>query len=240
MGSVRTVAGAVRDVVVGGTQVVAVGLASPLVRRRYNRAGASDAEVAGGMPGDHLVPRPRLGYTRARTVHAPPAAVWGWLVQIGQGRGGLYSYDGLENLVGCRIRTLRRLDPALQELAIGDVVRLGPPGYPCFRVVDVSPPTALVLLGADPSPPHAAATADSPGGTSTWQWLLVPEDGGRATRLLVRQRLTFPPTRGMRALWRVVEPIAYVMERRMLATIAALAERSAATPNPATTSPTPR
>lgn len=225
MGSWRDAAAAARDVVVGGAQVVAVGLASPLVRRRYNRSGASDAEVDGGMPGDDLVPSPLLGYTRAVTVDAPPTAVWSWLVQVGQGRGGLFSYDGLENLAGCRIRTVRRLVPELQHLAVGDLVRLGPPGYPCFRVVDLAAPTALVLVGADPAPPHAAATAASPGGTSTWQWLLVPADGGRRTRLLVRQRLTFPP--GQRALWRFVEPVAYVMERRMLRTLARLAEGTA-------------
>jgi hypothetical protein len=223
----RVAVEAARDVVLGGAQVLAVALVSPLVRRRYNRAGASDAEVRAAMPGDGLVPSPRLGYTRARTIDAPPASVWPWLAQMGQGRAGLYSYDGLENLVGCRISTLRRLVPELQNLSVGDLVRLGPAGYPCFRVTDVLPPTALVLVGADPAPPHAAATADSPGGTSTWQWLLVPAEGGRRTRVVVRQRLTFPPVWAMRLLWRVVEPVAFVMERRMLGTIATLAERDA-------------
>jgi hypothetical protein len=212
----------VRDVVVGGSQVVTAGLASPALRRRYNRWGTDAAEVAARMPGDDLVPHPLLGYTRALTIDAPVAAVWPWLAQIGQGRGGLYSYDGLENLVGCRIHSADRILPAHQHLAPGDLIRLGPPGYPCFRVVHVAAPAVLVLVGADPRPPHAAAEA---GSGATWQWLLAPVDGGRKTRLLVRQRLTYP--RRLALLWRVVEPIGFVMERRMLHGIRRRAEAAA-------------
>jgi hypothetical protein len=226
--SLGAAAGAVRDVLVGGAQVVAVALASPVLRRRYNRWGAGDDEAAAPMPGDELVPAPLLGYTRALTIGAPVAAVWPWLVQLGQGRGGLYSYDALENLVGCRIRSADRILPAHQHLAPGDLVRLGPPGYPCFRVADVAPPTALVLVGADPRPPNEAPAPGAPGGAATWQWLLSPLDGGRATRLVVRQRLTYPARLAL--LWRVVEPIAFVMERRMLLGIRRRAQ--AAAPGP--------
>jgi hypothetical protein len=98
--------------------------------------------------------------------------VWPWLAQIGQGRGGLFSFDGLENLVRCDIHSVDRILPQHQDLAARDLIRMGPPGYPCFRVDAVDPPEALVLVGADPKPPHAAAQADSPAGNSTWQWQL--------------------------------------------------------------------
>jgi hypothetical protein len=89
-------------------------------------------------------------------------------------------------------------------------------------VVHVAAPAVLVLVGADPRPPHAAAEA---GSGATWQWLLAPVDGGRKTRLLVRQRLTYP--RRLALLWRVVEPIGFVMERRMLHGIRRRAEAAA-------------
>lgn len=214
---------AVGDAAVGGAQVLAALVSAPLVRGRYNRWGAEGHELLAPMPGDDLVPHPRLGYTRAITVDAPVASVWPWLAQIGQGRGGLYSFDALENLVGCRIHSVDRIVPELQDLATGDLVRMGPDGYPCFRVVLVRPPTDLVLVGADPRPPHAAAPPDGPG-TATWQFALRPRDDGRSTRLVVRQRLTYRDSASV--LWHLVEPVAFVMERQMLQGIRRRAESS--------------
>lgn len=212
---------ALREVVVGGSQVLVTVVSAPLVRGRYNRWGAEGHELLAPMPGDDLVPRPRLGYTRAVTVEAPTATVWSWVVQLGQGRGGLYSFDGLENLVGCRIHSADRVVPGLQSLAAGDLVRMGPEGYPCFRVVLARAPTDLVLVGADPRPPHAVPAPDGPG-TATWQFALRPRDDGRATRLVVRQRLTYSGRAGL--LWHLVEPVAFVMEREMLRGIRRRAE----------------
>jgi hypothetical protein len=202
------------DVLVGGTQVLATTVTAPLGRRRYNRWGATDAEVRAAMPGDDLVPSPRLGYTRAVTIPAPAGTVWPWLVQMGQGRGGLYSFDGLENLVGCDIHSVDRILPEHQVLEVGDLVRMGPVGYPCFRVRLVEPQHHLVLVGADPAPPHLEAAADSPAGIATWQFQLLPVEGVTATRLVVRQRLACPPSSSV--MWHLVEPVAFVMERRML------------------------
>jgi len=98
-------------------------LAAPLLRGRYNRWGATTSEVTAPMPGDELVPHPRLGYTRAITVNASPETVWQWLVQIGQGRGGLYSFDGLENLARCNIHSVDRIVGEHQQLSVGDLVR---------------------------------------------------------------------------------------------------------------------
>jgi len=214
---------AARDVVFGGGQVVGAMLAAPLLRGRYNRWGATTSEVTAPMPGDDLVPHPRLGYTRAITVDAPPEAVWPWLVQMGQGRGGLYSFDGLENLARCNIHSVDRIVREHQQLSIGDLVRMGPEGYPCFRVAHLSAPTALVLIGADPRPPHDAATADAPAGVATWQWCLNSVEGGSRTRLLARQRLVYPNRLGL--VWHLVEPVGFVMEREMLRGIKRHAER---------------
>ncbi|GAA4413472.1 hypothetical protein GCM10023168_36400 [Fodinibacter luteus] len=214
------------DVLIGGAQVLGVMLAAPVLRVRYNRWGATDAEAEAPMPGDELVTAPRLGYTRAITVAAPPEQVWPWLVQMGQGRGGLYSFDGLENLVGCDIHSADRILAHCQQLAVGDLIRLGPSGYPCFRVDQVDSVAALVLVGADPRPPHFAAGPDSSTGIATWQWQLQPTADGRGTRLLTRQRLSYPPTKGTSVMWHVVEPVGFVMERQMLLGIKQRVERN--------------
>ena len=201
-------------------------VSAPVTRRWYNRWHATDSELASPMRGDELVAEPLLGYTRAITIDVPPPHVWPWLVQMGRGRGGLYSYDGLENLIGCDIHSTRAILPEHQDLAVGDLIRLGPEGYPCFRVADIVPGAALVLVGVDPAPPHDVSAAGAPGGQSTWQWELRAADPGR-TRLVVRQRLTYP--RSMSVLWHVVEPVAFVMERRMMRGIKERAERAGVT-----------
>lgn len=228
-----TTTAAARDIVVGGIAVLATLVASPVLRRRYNRHGATDTEVAAAMPGDDLVKEPKLGFTRAVTVNAPPAEVWPWLAQIGQGRGGLYSYDALENLVGCNIQSADSIVPEHQNLAPGDIIRSGPDRFPCWVVVRVEAPRHLVLLGAgtaaDVSVPEIVAEVPAKGyAASTWQWELRPHGGGARTRLVVRQRLTYSPNQ--RLLWRIVEPINFVMERKMLEGIRTRAER-APTPN---------
>ena len=129
----------VRDVVVGGAQVVGTLVGAPILRSRYNVWGATPAEVASPMPGDDLVADPRLGYTRAITISAAPTDVWAWLVQIGQGRGGLYSFDGLENLARCDIHSADRIHPELQSLARGRDPPRCPPGVPLLPGLERRP-----------------------------------------------------------------------------------------------------
>ncbi|MCZ7525628.1 MAG: hypothetical protein M5U14_04105 [Acidimicrobiia bacterium] len=145
-----TIGTQLRDLVVGGAQIVGVLLAAPVLRRWYNRWGATPEELTRHLPGDELVLDPKLGYTRVVTIDAPPSDVWPWLVQLGQGRGGFYSFDVLENLIGCRIHSTDRILPEHQHLERGDLVRSGPERYPCWEVLEVEPPHHLVLMGADP------------------------------------------------------------------------------------------
>ena len=203
-----------RDAVRGAAAIAYTLVGSSWLRERYNRWGASQEEWRAAMPGDDLVPDPVLVSTRAVTIDAPPDAVWPWLVQIGQGRGGLYSYDALENLLGLDIHSADSLLPEDQQLTPGDLVRLGKPGSPCFSVVALDPGRSLVLVGADPATGEPVATPVCDGSGATWQWLLRPIRGGTATRLVSRQRNAHPASQ--RLLWRLVEPIGFVMERRML------------------------
>lgn len=216
------------DLFVGGGSVVGCVLGAPWLRRWYNRWGTSESERTETLPGDDLVPAPKLGYTRAVTIGAPAEEVWRWLVQFGQGRGGFYSYDTLENLVGCQIHSADRILPEHQRLVPGDRIRADPGSRASWEVIDVDAPHHLVLMGADPDTGRAPPVRDPvpmKGYTaSTWQWVLRPRPH-QQTRLIVRQRLTYSPDQ--RVLWHIVEPFNFAMEREMLRGIARRAERGA-------------
>lgn len=229
-----------RDLVVGGGKVVGTLVGAPWLRRSYNRRGATDEELHRSLPGDDLVVSPKLGYTRAITIDAPVEHVWPWLVQFGQGRGGFYSYDTLENLVGCGIHSVDRLLPEHQRLSVGDLIRSGRDNQPCWQVVDLDAPHHLVLIGAGtPARPEAPKIVDRVPTrgyvASTWQWVLERVDDGERTRLIVRQRLTFSPNQAW--LWRLVEPVNFVMEHRMLQGIRDRAEHHAQTSATSSTQP---
>jgi hypothetical protein len=198
---------------IGAGAIAATIVISPLLRPWYNKWGATDDELKATWPGDDQVPDPVLETTRAIAIRAPAANVWPWLVQMGQGRGGLYSYERLENLVGCQIRNADRILPEHQEIEVGDKVRLVPEGRggPYFLVTAVEPGRALILGGDDPP--------------TSWGFILEPIDDG-ATRLVIRYRQQFERTFGNLLGWRVItEPISFWMERKMLQGIKARAEQ---------------
>ncbi len=100
------------------------------------------------MPGDELVGQARRRTTHAVGIDVPADRVWPLVIQLGQGRGGMYSYDWLENHLGLKMHSADRIDPALQLLAAGDEVRLVPEGMePSLRflVVQADAPNVLVL-----------------------------------------------------------------------------------------------
>jgi hypothetical protein len=206
---------------VAGAAAIAFGFVfSPVIRSWYSTWGAIDEEVQRSLPGDDIVPQPELASTRAVTIGARAAEVWPWLVQIGQGRGGFYSYDGLENLVGCQIHSAEWVIPEFQLLDMGDKVRLGPEGYPFFKVVAIDPERALVLQGG-------ANEEQEPTSGSTWVFVL-DEQGDGTTRLIVRSRTAYRQGCANLMIWRVfTDPISFVMERKMLLGIKARVERSA-------------
>jgi hypothetical protein len=212
------------ETVAGAVYMAAAIMLRPLFLPRLRRWGATDQEVGRSLPGDDLVPQSRAGYTQAITVRAPVAAVWPWLLQIGQGRGGFYSYEVLENLVGCDIHNADRILPEFQELQAGDGVRLHPK-VPAIPVATLEPQQTLLLYGSEQigqKPDRAAKTAEYFATT----WLFQVEalaDGG--TRLISRYRLGYTARFGNDLAYRgFVEPISAVMQRKMLLGIKARAE----------------
>ena len=187
------------------------------MRPWYLRWGASNDECARSLPGDELLPHADLVATRAITVRVPRERLWPWIAQMGQGRGGLYSYDTLENLVGCDMHSADRVVAEWQDVAPGDAFRLHPDV--ALEVAAVEPDRALVIRGGvpmgDAAPPY----------DFTWAFVVRERPDG-ATRLIVRERYLY--TRWWAALLvEPVEAVSFVMSRRMLRGIRDRAERAA-------------
>lgn len=208
---------------VGKRTVAATTVAVALLagRRRLLHWGASPREVAAGLPGDDLVPEPDLVATRAITVRTRPGDVWPWVVQLGQNRGGFYTYDRLENLVGAQIHSADRIVPAWQHVTVGDEVTLAPDVPLAVAIAD--PPRALVLGGGIPM------GDEGPPFDFSWSFVLVEQDD--ATRLLVRER--YRATRWWAPpLLEALAVVSFVMSQRMLRGIRDRAERQPGEPTP--------
>ena len=192
---------------------------TPLVGRRRLRWGTRGTEAEDPLPGDELVPHPKWSYTLGIGVAAPPEAVWPWVAQIGQRRGGFYSYQTLENLAGCKITNTTEILPEHQHPEVGDEIYLHPSAPP-LRIEVVDPPHDLVLFGSP-----ADLAAEESWGISTWQFVIRPGPAG-TSRFLTRGRSDHSPGWATRlAFGRFpIEAVTFVMSRKMLREIKRLAE----------------
>ncbi|MFD6138372.1 SRPBCC family protein [Promicromonospora sp. NPDC060271] len=206
-----------RCVLVAGTAIAAAWA----VRRASLRWGADAGELTMPLPGDGWLPAPDLQATRAITIKAPRSHVWGWVAQLGQNRGGFYTYDWLENLAGCDIHSSDVVMPELRVRAVGDEVRLAPSVG--LRVVDLEETHHLVLRGAVAGD---GTTAPAPY-DFTWAFVLT-EDAPGVTRLIVRERYAYLAG-WARLLAEPVEMVSFLMSQRMLRGIRERAERRTAT-----------
>jgi hypothetical protein len=132
----------------------AVAVYALLVRSRCLRWGATGQESGGPLPGDDLIADPDLTATRAITVRVPASRVWPRIAQLGQGRGGFYSYDFLENLAGCDVHSADRIVPEWQDVMTGDEVRLAPQAN--LAVAYLERGRSVVLRGGIPTGEHRA------------------------------------------------------------------------------------
>jgi hypothetical protein len=185
---------------------IAAAMYHPLLLPWMMTWGATAAEVGMALPGDELAPQPTFQSTRAVTIAAPSERIWPWLVQIGQDRGGFYSYDWIENLVGAGIHNAARIAPEWQHRVHGDFVPSLRRDYARGSVRDIAgwrvgwieTNRGLALVG--------------------WgSFVLLPIDDGH-TRLVIRTRTVTAPGAFSSRFADLLfgRPLHFVMERRML------------------------
>lgn len=198
-----------------------------VVRPWYLNWNATSAESVAQLPGDeYLVATTQT--THAISIDAPASEVWPWLAQLGQDRGGFYSYELLEDLIGAQMPNVDELKPSLQTWRVGDKLWMYPPhrlegrGHAVLQRLDAG--SALVFGMRQIGTPRTAPF------DATWSFVLRSPDADHA-RLLVRGRGAGVRTLGLRIIDRFAfEPVHFMMERKMLDGIKARAEGHSATP----------
>ena len=187
------------------------GLALGILYARFLRPpiltwGATAQEASARLPGDELLEDADGVATRAIEIHAAPAAVWPWIAQIGPSpRGGAYTYDWIENLLGLDMHSADRVLPDFQHPEVGDTIGLGPNR---MRVERVEPEHVLAWRSED----------------GNWVWTFVLDDHDGSTRLISRNRFRLQ-TLAARLGMIPMEPASLVMEQKMLRGIKQRAER---------------
>jgi hypothetical protein len=178
----------------------------PLVRRPILTWGATTEEAKSRLPGDELLEEADGVSTRAITIDAPAAAVWPWLAQMGPSpRGGAYTYDWIENLLGLDMHSVDRVLPEFQHPQVGDTIGLGANRMRMERVESA----------------HVLAWCSEDG---NWVWTFVLEEHDGTTRLISRNRFRQPKLAARIGVL-PMEPGSLLMERRMLRGIKERAER---------------
>jgi hypothetical protein len=216
--------------------LVMAAAAASLLRRLGKRWGATEEEVSRSLAGDDLVPHSMVETTHAITIHAPAAAVWPWLVQMGYQRAGWYT-DSWYSWVDKYLFRLERppssdhLLPQFQHLAVGDTIPDGPPGTAFFTVAKLDPQRALVLSSTTHGTamvPRSLRNNPKLGFYGVFSWaFILDEVEENTTRLILRTRARGGPRLFM-LLNSLLFPLAdFLVARLMLRTIKQRAERQA-------------
>ena len=191
----------------------ALGVAAVLYRRMLRRPilnwGATEAETHARLPGDELLEQADGVSTRAITIDAPANAVWPWIAQMGPSpRGGAYTYDWIENLLGLNMHSVERVLAEFQHPQVGDTIGYGPNR---MRLELVESGRVLAWRSED----------------GNWVWSFVLDEHDGETRLISRNRFRLPSLAAKVGMV-PMEPASLVMERKMLRGIKERAERLAA------------
>jgi hypothetical protein len=144
-----------------------------VIRPWQLRWGATAAELTRAMPGDEDIPAPSFDATRGVTIHAPPDALYPWIVQMGMNRAGWYSYDLLDNLGR---PSARQILPEHQQILAGQLIPMSPDGKYGVYVKDFRQNEWILWNDKE--------------GATTWFWGLYPE-GENRTRLVTRIRMKY-------------------------------------------------
>ena len=180
------------------------------------------------LPGDHIVPIPRTVFTHGIEIDAPADFVWPWIAQLGKDRGGFYSYELLENIIGLEIYNANSLLPDHQDPAVGDLIPFGPDmAYP---LVICEPGKAMVIENCDDLDRKKTYNPDEGHPRNflhlSWLWFVEPIDANRS-RFISRNRVSFSSSFMNRIMFgALTEPVVFAMDRKMCLGIKQRAERN--------------
>lgn len=212
------------NVLLAGAVIGALGYAA-ILRPRSMRWGATWRERSRIWAGDEFMPEPVTRSVRVITIHAPAEHVWPWVAQIGQDRGGFYSYTPLENLVGAEMKNAEEIHPEWQHRNIGDKVWLGAPskfdGKACMIVARWVAGRNMVLVAP---PDWERITAGGTAENMVWSFIVEPISR-KSCRLIARGLGGRDhTTAGRLANYMFWEPAHFIMERGMMLGIQRRAE----------------
>jgi hypothetical protein len=206
--------------------VAVAGAAEAALVRLGRTYGSTREERAAALPGDGVIPAPRMQTDHATTIDAPPSAVWPWLVQMGWGRAGWYTARWVDRLLfPANGPSADRILPELQDVAVGTFIPDGPPETECgLYVVELDHEQALVLRSTSHLPKSWRDRA-----TLDWSWAFVlrPLDDGRRTRYHFRSRWVTEPWWFTLGGNLGIVPADFLMSRDHLRGVKARAERTA-------------
>jgi hypothetical protein len=197
-----------------GATAVEMALYLTLTRPRLLSWGSTKEERVRPLPGDELSDGGDHA-TQAVTIAAPPEAIWPWLVQMGQGRGGFYTHTWVENLTGARIRNAETIVAEWQALREGDLIRT----YWDLPLILPLAHHVKTLVG------QRTLVLDWRGeGNGGWTFFLEPVSSGQ-TRLLLRDHRRRVTTWLLPFHLFVAEPLHLYQQLGMLQGIKERAER---------------
>jgi hypothetical protein len=179
-----------------------------LLRQPILTWGATPEEAEARLPGDDLLEDADGVATRAITIDAPASAVWPWIAQMGPSpRGGAYTYDWIENLLGLNMHSADTVLRDFQHPRVGERFGYGA-NRMTFEIVE---------------PEHVLATQSADG---NWVWSFILDEQDGRTRLVSRNRFRLPRLRDRIGMI-PMEAGSLVMERKMLHGIKQRAEKLA-------------
>ena len=179
-----------------------------LLRQPILTWGATAEEAEARLPGDELLEDADGVATRAITIDAPASVVWPWITQMGPyPRGGAYTYDWIENLLGLNMHSADTVLPEYQHPQVGEGFGYGA-NKMSFKIVE---------------PEHVLASQSADG---NWVWSFILDEQDGRTRLISRNRFRLPRLRDRIGMI-PMEPGSLLMERKMLYGIKQRAEKLA-------------
>jgi hypothetical protein len=193
----------------------------PITKSRLLNWGAKPEEISERWPGDQLVPYQQSTSTRAVPINSPPESIWPWIVQLGLGRAGFYSYELIERIGGIPVINIESIESRWQLLSPGDEIILHPKA-PGLIVDEAAQPKRICFRTQEPARTEPAKSKNS------WSFYIVTV-GAYHSRLLLRSCNETPKGESLiKKIRRSLEAaLDFTMEQRLLRTVKRLSESNA-------------